>query len=100
MLEPTQRKFTPEEHAHLVQMQARQAGRDLDARVAASEIALRQWCVEQAVKASGDSGALMSVEQGEGAALGASIVRFATVDLASHILDFVTAPLKPEQTNG
>ena len=79
MLEPTQRKFTLEEHAQLVQMQARQAGRDLDARVAASEIALRQWCVEQALK----------VQTGVD-----------TVPLAKDILDFVTAPLKSEQTNG
>jgi uncharacterized protein YPO0396 len=81
MLEPTPRKFTPEEHAQLVQIQARQAGRELDARLAASEIALRQWCVEQACKSPDDY-----------------IDESATVvSVAESILDFVTAPLKPEQ---
>ena len=42
MLEPTQRKFSPEEHAQLAALQQRQAGRDLDAALAASEVRLRQ----------------------------------------------------------
>jgi hypothetical protein len=94
MLEPTQRKFSPEEHAQLTALQQRQAGRELDAALASSDVRLRQWCVEQAVKASSESGALMKIEDQP---MGAVVVSYAAVDLASHILDFVTAPLKPEQ---
>ena len=75
MLEPTQRKFSPEEHAQLAALQQRQAGRDLDARMAASEMALRQWCVEQALKAH---------------------ETHAVEALCKLIFDFVTAPIKPE----
>ena len=80
MLEPTQRKFSPEEHAQLAALQQRQAGRDLDAALAASDIRLRQWCVEQALHTPGyfvgDKETLVWV--------------------ARQIHDFVTAPLKPE----
>ena len=78
-MEAIPRKFTPEVHAQLVAIQAKQAGRELDARLAASEISLRQWCVEQAIEAQ----------------MGAD-----TMGLAKDILTFVTAPLKPEVPNG
>ena len=81
MLEPTPRKFTPEEHAQLVQMQARQSGKELDAQVAASEMRLRQWCVEQAVSLW----------------LKDTSVHKSPEAMANALLSFVTAPLKPEQ---
>ena len=97
MLEPTRRKFSPEEHAQLAALQQRQAGRDLDAALVASEIALRQWCVEQSVKANGEGPALMITDSQPLSALGSpQVVRFATVNLAQHIFDFITKPLKPE----
>ena len=80
MLEPTPRKFSPEEHAQLAALQQRQAGRDLDAALAASDIRLRQWCVEQALTAPAHF------------VLGKETV----VWVARQIYDFVAAPLKPE----
>jgi len=80
MLEPTQRKFSPEEHAQLAALQQRQAGRELDAAFAASDIRLRQWCVEQAI-------AVYPHVVKEG---------FLVSGVAVDIHDFVTAPLKPE----
>jgi len=81
MLEPTQRKFSPEEHAQLAALQQRQAGRDLDAALAASEVRLRQWCVEQAIVVYPHV-----IKDG-----------FLVSAVAVDILDFVTAPLsKPE----
>ncbi len=66
MLEPMQRKFSPEEHAQIAAMQAKQQGKALDAARLASEMALRQWCV---MTAGGN------------------------VETAEYIYKFVTAPL-------
>lgn len=48
MLEP--RKFTPDELAALTAVEKRQENKEFDARKAAAEMALRQWCVEKAVE--------------------------------------------------
>jgi len=94
MLEPTQRKFTPEEHAHLTAIQRRQEGKELDARVAASEIALRQWCVEQAAKVCPQQSPYLNwIGDSEQTGPQTAIAR-----ISQEILDFVTAPLKPEQS--
>jgi hypothetical protein len=90
MLEPTQRKFTPEEHAQLTALQQRQAGRELDARLAASEMALRQWCVEQAVTV------VKGIALPPSAPNATINVSIDTMSVAKDIFDFVTAPLKPE----
>ena len=81
-MEAIPRKFSPEELAALTAVAARQTGREFDARKAGAEMALRQWCVEQAI-ASNVSGGADSV-----------------TEVAKHILDFVSAPLKPEGQNG
>jgi hypothetical protein len=78
-MEAIPRKFTAEELVQLTAAERRQLGSEFDARKAASEIALRQWCVETAIKTQPP---------------------VAYVTLAQQILDFVTAPLKPETTNG
>jgi hypothetical protein len=104
MLEPTQRKFSPEEHAQLAALQQRQAGRDLDARLTASEIALRQWCVEQATKAlqGAPNTVIMGPAELDEKNLKPGHLQYARVEvspvvfIAQDILDFVTAPLKPE----
>ncbi len=67
MLEPMQRKFSPEEAAHIAAIEAKQQGRTLDAARAAAEMSLRQWCIVQA--------------QG-------------SIKNAEEIFQFVTAPLK------
>jgi hypothetical protein len=82
-MESIPRKFSPEEYAQLTSLQQRQAGRQLDAALAAAEIKLRQWCMEQAVNLW----------------LKDTSVHKTPESMAKAILDFVTAPLK-EDPNG
>ena len=91
-MEAIPRKFTPEEHAKLAAIQAKQAGRELDARLAASEIALRQWCVEQAAKVCPQQSAYLNwIGDSEQTGPQTAVAR-----ISQEILDFVSAPLKPE----
>jgi hypothetical protein len=74
-MEAIPRKFSPEELVQLTAAERRQLGTHFDAQKKLQEIALRQWCVEQAIKAH-DS------HDVEG--------------LCNSLLNFVSAPLKPE----
>jgi hypothetical protein len=72
MLEP--RKFTPEELAALTAVEKKQENKEFDARKAAAEMALRQWCVERAIEAQ--------------------LTTESVVIVADNILAFVSEPLK------
>ena len=83
-MEAIPRKFSPDELVALTAAQKRQENKEFDARKAASEMALRQWCVEQAVN--------LWVKD--------TSVHRTPESMAQAILDFVSAPLKPEAPNG
>jgi hypothetical protein len=68
-MEAIPRKFSPEELVALTAAERRQLGSEFDARKAAAEMAMRQWCIEQAHGHVGN---------------------------AHEIFHFVTEPLKPE----
>jgi predicted GTPase len=78
-MEAIPRKFSPEELVALTAAERRQLGAHFDAQKALQEIALRQWCVEQACKSPDYIDEAATI-----------------VSVAQSILDFVTAPLKPE----
>ena len=83
-MEAIPRKFSPDELVALTAAQKRQENKEFDARKAAAEMSLRQWCVEQALKSPGDY-----------------IDEAATVvSVAEEIFWFVYGPLKPELPNG
>jgi hypothetical protein len=85
-MEAIPRKFSPEELVQLTAAERRQLGSEFDARKAVAEIQLRQWCVEQARQSNGQ---WVGVDP-------PSLVTNSVVLVAQNILDFVTAPLKPE----
>jgi hypothetical protein len=84
-MEAIPRKFSPEELVALTAAERRRLGSEFDARKAVAEIQLRQWCVEQAVAVFGE----LPVIDGH-----------TVSETAKDILDFVSAPLKPEVPNG
>ncbi len=83
-MEAIPRKFSPDELAALNAASIQQSNKEFDARNAASEMALRQWCVEQATKVP-----LPSTLPTTGSAA-------AIVVVAADIFDFVCVPLRPE----
>lgn len=88
MLEPTQRKFTPDELVRMETLQRQAMGREFDARKALQEIALRQWCVEQAASVCPKDISFVGQDGDKVAVI---------VVVASDILEFVSYPMKDRE---
>src|SRR5258707_12080854 len=90
-MEAIPRKFTPEELVQLTAAERRQLGTEFDARKAAAEMSLRQWCVEQAIRVV-DNIKIPESPHGQSTTTNINID---VVSIARGILDFVSAPFKP-----
>jgi hypothetical protein len=90
-MEAIPRKFSPEELVALTAAERRQLGAHFDAQKSLHEIALRQWCIEQSV-------AVTKCISLPPSAPNATVINISidTVSIAKNILDFISAPLKPE----